>query len=100
MIMIPIRSGIGRGTMQPIAIETIGTAAAIVTTICWVPQAVHILRTRDTRAISLWMQAAMTAGIFLWLVYGVLIADGPLIWSNIVTLMLVAAILCLKLRYG
>jgi MtN3 and saliva related transmembrane protein len=86
--------------MPPIAVETIGTLAALVTTICWVPQAVRILRTRDTRAISLWMQAAMTGGIFLWLVYGVLISDWPLIWSNVVTLALVSAILWFKLRYG
>ena len=86
--------------MPPAAVETIGTLAALVTTMCWVPQAIHILRTRDTRAISLWMQAAMTGGIFLWLVYGVLISDWPLIWSNMVTLVLVGAILWLKLRYG
>ena len=86
--------------MPPIAIESIGTLAAFVTTICWVPQAVRILRTRDTRAISLWMQAAMTGGIFLWLVYGVLISNWPLIWSNVVTFMLVSAILWLKLRHG
>jgi MtN3 and saliva related transmembrane protein len=86
--------------MPPIAIKTIGTLAAFVTTFCWVPQAVRILRTRDTRAISLSMQAAMTGGIFLWLVYGVLIHDWPLIWSNVVTLVLVSAILWLKLRHG
>lgn len=86
--------------MPSIVIEIIGTLAAVVTTICWVPQAVRILRTRDTRAISLSMQAAMTGGIFLWLVYGVLINDWPLIWSNIVTLVLVSAILWLKLQHG
>ena len=84
----------------PATIETICMLAALATTMCWVPQAVRILRTRDTSAISLWMQAAMTGGIFLWLVYGVLIADWPLISSNLVTLLLVSAILCLKLRYG
>ncbi|HWG06745.1 MAG TPA: SemiSWEET transporter [Beijerinckiaceae bacterium] len=82
------------------AVETIGMLAAAATTFCWVPQAVRILRTRDTAAISLWMQAAMTLGIFLWLVYGLLIADWPLIWSNVVTLVLVAAILWLKVRHG
>jgi MtN3 and saliva related transmembrane protein len=46
------------------------------------------------------MQTAMTGGIFLWFVYGVLISDWPLIWSNVVTLVLVSAILWLKLRHG
>jgi MtN3 and saliva related transmembrane protein len=87
-------------SMPNIAIETVGTLAALVTTICWVPQAVRILRTGDTRAITLWMQAAMTGGIFLRLVYGALISDWPLICANVVTLMLVGAILWLKLRHG
>jgi MtN3 and saliva related transmembrane protein len=86
--------------LPPAVIESVGLLAAFATTMCWVPQAVRILRTRDTRAISVWMQAAMTGGIFLWLVYGVLIWDLPLIASNFVTLMLVSAILWLKLRYG
>ena len=32
-------------------VETLGMAAAALTTLCWVPQAVRILRTRDTRSI-------------------------------------------------
>ncbi|MGZ5828301.1 MAG: SemiSWEET family transporter, partial [Xanthobacteraceae bacterium] len=59
-----------------------------------------ILRDRDTRAISLPATAAFTLGIALWLVYGVAIIDWPLITSNIVTLVLMAVILGLKVRYG
>lgn len=87
-------------SMSSSAVEIVGMLAALSTTVCWVPQAVRILRTRDTRAISLLMQMAMTGGIFLWLVYGLLIVDWPLISSNLVTLVLVGAILWLKLRYG
>jgi MtN3 and saliva related transmembrane protein len=39
-------------------------------------------------------------GIVLWLFYGVLSGDGPLIAANTVTLVLAGAILIMKLKYG
>ena len=65
--------------MQTALIETLGFAAATLTTLCWLPQAVQTIRTRDTRAISLWTQAMFASGIVLWLLYGLLIASWPLI---------------------
>lgn len=86
--------------MSPAFIETLGFLAAACTTLCWVPQAVRTIRTRDTKAISLWMQVFMVIGIGLWLAYGLLIMSWPLIASNVVTLGLVGIILGLKLRFG
>lgn len=81
-------------------IPYIGLAAAFVTTVCWLPQAIRIIRTRETRAISLAAYGAFTFGIALWLVYGILLADLPLILANTVTLALQLTIVGLKLRYG
>ena len=81
-------------------IELIGGCAATVTTLCWVPQALRILKTRDTRAISLASQGAFTVGIALWLVYGILIGSWPVTAANLVTLLIVGAILILKIRFG
>jgi MtN3 and saliva related transmembrane protein len=81
-------------------LETIGFVAAVLTTLCWLPQAVKTIRTRDTRSLSLVTQSALTLGVVLWLVYGLVIWNWPLILSNIVTLGLVATILAMKLRYG
>jgi MtN3 and saliva related transmembrane protein len=86
--------------MSPAFTEALGFVAAACTTLCWVPQAVRTIRTRDTKAISLWMQIFMVIGIGLWLVYGLLIMSWPLIASNVVTLGLVGTILWLKLRFG
>ncbi len=80
-------------------VETLGMAAAALTTLCWVPQAFRILRTRDTRSISLAAQAAFAAGVALWLAYGLLIGSWPVILANAVTLVLALAILAMKLRY-
>jgi MtN3 and saliva related transmembrane protein len=81
-------------------IDVVGTAGAVLTTLCWLPQAVRIVRTRDTHAISLPATAAFAAGIFCWLVYGVAIGDAPLIAANVITLALTLTILGLKLRHG
>jgi len=66
-------------------VDVVGTAGAVLTTPCWLPQAIRILRTRDTHAISLPASAAFAAGILCWLVYGVAIGDAPLIGANVIT---------------
>lgn len=90
----------GSSAMSPALIETLGFLAATLTTLCWIPQAWRTIRTRDTRAISLWTQAIFALGILLWLAYGVLLASWPLIGANAVSFLLVSVILVMKLRYG
>ena len=82
------------------ALEILGFVAAILTTLCWLPQAVRTIRTRETRSLSLAAQAALTVGVVLWLAYGLLIGNAPIIFSNAISLVLVATILAMKLRYG
>ena len=82
------------------AVDTVGFVGAVLTTLCWLPQAIKSLRERNTGGISLSGTAAFTLGIACWLVYGMARADAPLILSSAVTLALVALILALKLRHG
>ena len=81
-------------------IDVIGATGAALTTLCWLPQALKIVREKETRALSLPATAAFTLGLALWLIYGLAIGDWPLIGSNAVTLALMAVILTSKLRYG
>ncbi|WP_230531597.1 SemiSWEET transporter [Microvirga roseola] len=81
-------------------LEILGFAAAILTTVCWLPQALRTIRTKDTKSLSLVTQGAFTLGVGLWLVYGVLAGNAPIIFANAITFVLVALILALKLRYG
>jgi MtN3 and saliva related transmembrane protein len=81
-------------------IDAIGAAGAILTTLCWVPQTVKIVREREARAISLPGTTLCTIGVVLWLVYGVAILDVPLIGSSIATLVMTTTILVLKIRQG
>ncbi len=80
--------------------DALGYVAGALTTIAFVPQVVRIMRTRSARDISWGMFVILSAGVALWLGYGVMLASPPLIAANAVTLVLVLAILVLKLRYG
>lgn len=77
----------------------IGMAAALLTTAAYAPQAIQAWRSRSTKDVSLAMFTMMVTGITLWLIYGILINDIPLILANAVTLVFASAILVAKLRF-
>ncbi len=79
--------------------DLIGYIAASLTTLSFLPQALHTFRTRDVSGISLGMYSLFTAGVALWLVYGLLLGAWPIVAANAVTLALALAILVMKLRY-
>ena len=72
----------------------------MLTTVSFVPQVWRIFRTRHTQDISLRMYVLFTAGVGMWLVYGLLLASWPIIAANTVTLVLAGTVLFLKLRHG
>jgi MtN3 and saliva related transmembrane protein len=81
------------------AFEGVGNLAAACTTLCWLPQAVKILREKRTEGISLVTQGVFTFGVALWAAYGLLLNNRPILYANAVTLVFALAILILKLRY-
>ncbi|MBC8013442.1 MAG: SemiSWEET transporter [Methyloceanibacter sp.] len=84
---------------MPIEILVSGIAATL-TTAAFVPQALHIIRHKETRAISLFMYISFAAGVGFWLLFGLLIGNWPIIVSNAITLALALAIIAMKLKYG
>ncbi|MCA0240593.1 MAG: SemiSWEET transporter [Proteobacteria bacterium] len=82
---------------SPNAVDLLGYAAASLTTLSFLPQALLTLRTRNVAGISLGMYGAFTAGVALWLVYGVLIGQWPIIVANALTLGLASVILGMKI---
>ena len=64
----------------------IGLAAGTCTTVAFVPQALKAWRTRSTKDVSLSMFVLMVTGIVLWLIYGALLGDLPLIVANVAAL--------------
>ena len=79
--------------------DLIGYLAASLTTASFVPQAWLTFKTRDVRGISLGMYSVFTAGVALWLLYGLSLGAWPIVVANAITLALAASILGMKLRY-
>ena len=79
--------------------DLIGYIAASLTTFSFIPQALHTFKTKDVRGISLGMYSVFTAGIALWLGYGLMLKAWPIVIANAITLILAASILIMKLRY-
>ena len=79
-------------------IEAVGMVAGLLTTIAFVPQVLKTWRTRSARDFSLPMLILFTVGIALWLAYGLLLHQVPIILPNVVTLILTAYILFMKLK--
>ncbi|GAB5605827.1 SemiSWEET transporter [Sideroxyarcus sp. TK5] len=82
------------------SVDWIGSAAAILTTTAFIPQALKVWHTRHTADISLGMYAMFTLGVALWLAYGILLQAWPIIVANSITLLLAGAVLVMKLRFG
>ncbi|WP_019882013.1 MULTISPECIES: SemiSWEET transporter [unclassified Methylophilus] len=76
----------------------IGSIAAVCTTIAFVPQVIKSWRTRDLSGISLPMYTIFTTGVLLWMIYGILRQDWPVIIANAITAILAGVVLWLKLK--
>lgn len=80
-------------------ITIIGLAAGFCTTAAFLPQAVKTWKTKSAKDLSLGMYSIFCTGVILWLTYGILIQDLPIILTNIVTLLLALSILYFKLTF-
>ena len=77
----------------------IGLLAATCTTISFLPQAIKVIKTKQTKDLSLLMYSIFTLGILFWLIYGILIKDLPIMIANSITLIFTVIILGMKIKY-
>jgi len=80
--------------------EILGYLAAMCTTVAFLPQAIKTWKTKSAKDLSLPMFFLLCLGLSLWLTYGLLITNWPIIVANTVTLLLAASILYHKVKYG
>ena len=80
--------------------DIVGSLAAVLTTVSFLPQAWHSFKTRDVSGVSLSMYSVFTVGVALWLVYGLLLGAWPIVVANVITLGLAVAILGMKVVFG
>jgi MtN3 and saliva related transmembrane protein len=77
----------------------VGYAAAVLTTVAFVPQALKSWQTRDLSGVSLPMYSLFTAGVAMWFVYGVMLGSWLIIIANAITIVLASVVLTLKLMH-
>jgi MtN3 and saliva related transmembrane protein len=80
-------------------IQILGLVAGFLTTIAFVPQVVKTWKSKSAKDISLNMFLLFCLGVSLWLIYGIINNDLPIILANLMTLLLALCILYFKLRY-
>ncbi len=81
-----------------LTVDTVGYIAAILSVICFIPQGIRIVQTKDTNAISFWMYFLFLLSVIFWLIYGLMLSSAPIIVKNIIVIALSGIILILKTR--
>jgi len=79
--------------------EALGLIAGALTSTGFIPQLLKALKSKSTKDISLPMLLIIFTGVILWLIYGLIIKDLPIILANALTTALISAIIILKVRY-
>ena len=79
--------------------EYLGYAAGLLTTLAFLPQAYQMIRTKQSRDVSMTWAITTTLGVFLWFCYGLTKKSIPMISANGITLILLVVILVVKVRY-
>jgi MtN3 and saliva related transmembrane protein len=79
--------------------DVIGYVAALFTTFSLLPQIIRIWRLKEARDISLFMPLMLSIGAVLWLVYGIMIAEVPVIAANVVSLLVALITLLITIKY-
>ena len=86
--------------MRMNSLTFLGLVAALCSTIAFLPQLIKVWRTRSTHDISREMFFLIVTSATLWLVYGVLEHDYPIIAADLSSLVFATTILYFKFRYG
>ena len=77
----------------------LGLLAGAITTAAAVPQVIRTYRTRQARDISIWQPVLLNIGMSLWLIYGYMIGDTPLMVANAISLVCYSLLIAMKILY-
>lgn len=80
--------------------QILGLLAGALTTVSFIPQVLQVLKSKNTKGISLPMYIIFVSGVLLWLIYGLLIQEPPVYIANAITFVLSLTILMMKIKYG
>ena len=78
----------------------IGLVAAVLSSFSMAPQVIKIFKTKKTTDLSLGAFSVLATGLFLWLIYGIMIGAMPVILGNAIGFSMVMYIVIMKLMHG
>jgi MtN3 and saliva related transmembrane protein len=80
-------------------ITILGLCAGACTTLAFIPQVIKVFKSKSVQAISTGMYIIFCLGLLLWVGYGVILKDLPLVIANSITLVLALMILIMRFKY-
>ena len=78
----------------------LGIMAGTLTTVSFIPQVIKIYRTKDAKDLSMTTFCVFSCGVFLWLIYGIVTGEWPIILANWVTFIFILLIITMKIGYN
>ncbi len=78
-------------------IEIIGYLAAFLTTAAFLPQVYKVMQTKSTEDLSLVTFSMLFVGVILWVIYGFILNELPIIIANLVMIVLSGILLTMKI---
>lgn len=84
--------------MDPVTL--LGILAGVITTIGLLPQVLVSFRTRKTKDLSMGMLVMMNSGLLLWIIYGFMIQNAPLLMADSVSFLINSGLMVLKVKHG
>jgi MtN3 and saliva related transmembrane protein len=78
----------------------IGYIAGFCTTLSFVPQVARALRTRSADDFAWGWLIVFELGLSLWLLYGIVLHNWPMILANSLTMSLCSVLMLMKVRYN
>lgn len=80
--------------------QIVGIVAGILTSISMLPQLIKMVKEKKADDVSLMMLIILVSGLSMWVVYGFLRNDVPIIATNIFSVLLNIVIVILRLKYS
>ena len=80
--------------------QIVGIIAGVLTAISMLPQLIKMVKEKKADDVSLLMLLVLLSGLSLWVVYGIMREDLPIIVTNSFSLMLNISVVVLRIKYG
>ena len=81
------------------AIQILGMSAGSISAITFLPQVIKTWRSKSAGDISLLTFTFATISVIMWLVYGIILKDIPIIYTNSLVLICSLIMLYFKFRF-